>query len=260
MRVKRFLSSEVVILLLAASFIFGAVPSTHTKAVQSGLPEVTLSRYFGPPGTTITITATGFAEGGTVSVCINLSCGIPTVWPVGTNEWDYTITNYDPEPIRFEVQQTLPDSTSAFALFYTTIPLPPLIISPSSGPPGTNVTVTGTGFYGLFGSLYFDLQWVKGFTAYGSFSVNFTIPEGTEVGKTYTIEAWSYKTECVDYGPIICSEYAIKDSYSASGSFTVTSDPAITGIPLYSDILWILPMAILLNALVLLRRRLKYIP
>jgi hypothetical protein len=168
---------RVLITALALPAILGLLPATSALAAAGTIAVSTLT---GPPGTTVSITGTGFTLGGTPSVIwggtaitnagsVNgtgalLGCSfvVPSSAPRGNYAVSVTTSNGD--------------TTSNPQSFYVT---PALQLSIGSGYVGDQITVSGAGFAASSTvSIYFDGTSVLSTTSssVGSLSLVLTIP------------------------------------------------------------------------------------
>ncbi|MDE1879917.1 MAG: PKD domain-containing protein [Euryarchaeota archaeon] len=181
---------------ITGTYAFTATDASSNSAsvsfVVTGTTSLTATPSTGPGGTSVTFAGTGFVPnvnwwqtaiswaGGTACQpgtdgTGSFSCGftIPARTAIGT----YTFTAVDG------------DGNSASATF--TVQPPALSLSPTGGPPGTAVAVSGTGF---LRSSPITVTWSGGTVCTsttdrtGSFSCDFTIPAGTAAG-SYTFTA-----------------------------------------------------------------------
>lgn len=156
-------------------------------------PTITsISPTSGPVGTTVNINGTYFntvttvrLNGNSVAFNINTATNITFVVPAGATSGIVSVTN--------------PDGTANGPNYTVTVPVPTISsISPTSGPIGTTVTITGTNFtgatavrlngtlvtYNLVSSSSITFVVPAGATT-GVVSV--TTPGGTATGPTYTV-------------------------------------------------------------------------
>ena len=140
-------------LMLVAALI---LPLSFTgRTAQASAPVITLNPTSGPPGTTVNITGTGFAP--YFSSIIHTAAGRLKLCPEvadasGNFETTFIVPSVGYYPYTCSVQTY--GSAQVQASFTITAPtdLPPvtlplqIILNPTSGPPGTAVNITGTGF------------------------------------------------------------------------------------------------------------------
>lgn len=166
--------------------------SASVSFVVTGTTSVTVTPTVGPGGTSVTFSGTGFVPnvpwwqtsiwwaGGTACQpgtdgTGSFSCGftIPTGTAIGT----YTFTAVDGH------------GNSATASF--TVQPPVLTLSPTGGPPGTTVVISGTGY---LADSAISVSWTGGPVCSsttdrtGSFGCDFVVPAGTAAG-SYTLTA-----------------------------------------------------------------------
>lgn len=114
---------------------------------SSGEPTLTLSRASGPPGTSLTVGGTGFAPGETVAIRFHVVDMTKAKADGQGSFGGQTIVipaNWTPEG-QFSIS-AIGETSSRSANEPFEVPRPTLNLSPASGPPGTEVTVTGMGF------------------------------------------------------------------------------------------------------------------
>ena len=181
--------SRLALVLVILSFL--AIPAW----AQSGPNVSGYSPAFGPPGTSITVTGTGFgASQGSSSIYFVTLSNVYTYLTV--TSWSATsITATVPSGTANGLQYMYVSvggvgstGTSPF-----TVGIPPSISSytPDYGPDGTSITVTGTGFGSSQGSstIYFvTLSQVYTYltvTSWSATSITATVPSGTANGLQY---------------------------------------------------------------------------
>jgi hypothetical protein len=185
-------------------------PSTHTATnstfdVGAGTCPVTVTGFTpttGVVGTSVVITGTGFAAGATVKfnqttatgVVVNSATQITATVPTGATTG----------PIRVTVGGNTARSSGNF----TVVPVPaPTITSftPTFGPPGTSVTITGTNFSGTVGGTSFTTSSVKFNNVTATFVVNSptqitaTVPAGATTGKITVTTPGGTATSTADF-------------------------------------------------------------
>lgn len=105
-------------------------------------------------------------------------------------------------------------------------------VSPSSGPPGTNVTVSGNGFTpgGYQGRLFWDGSFQKSFSipSGGSFSTGFTIPSGTNAGN-HTIRVCA-----ASGGSCFTGEFAQEATTTFNVIIPSVVPPTATAVPTFN--------------------------
>jgi len=129
-------------------------PSTPKQGTQSGpqpLPgsgaggslTMTLNPVGGPAGTTVTITGSGFAPNTSGDVIFANTTNSVTTTPAGAFSTTMTVPSVPPGdyPIRGDIPSG--GSIEASATFTVT---GSIAVSPTSGPVGTTITITGSGF------------------------------------------------------------------------------------------------------------------
>ncbi|MFA4917385.1 MAG: GEVED domain-containing protein, partial [Syntrophales bacterium] len=216
--------------------IGGAIEASSTFTVPTlGLA---LSPTSGAAGTVVTITGNGFTpgtagtiwfdtngnnsiDGGEIGVSVNTTAAgalpaLTTLTVPAAAAGTY--------PVRFDIATD--GTVEASAIF--TVPTPALTLAPVSGPPGSIVTITGTGFTpGTAGTIWFDtngnnsidgsepLAAVTNTTATGALptGITITVPVTTTPG-AYPVRA----------------DIAIGGAVEASATFTVPT-PALTLSP-----------------------------
>ena len=130
-------------------------------------PAISLSPTSGPPGTTVTVSGSGFAASvsGVVWFDSNnnaaLDPGEPsasvTTGPLGT--FTATLTVPTVAAGTYNIYADVPSGGPVEASATFTVPTPSISLTPTSGPPGTSITVTGSGFnIGASGFVWFDID------------------------------------------------------------------------------------------------------
>jgi hypothetical protein len=164
----------------------GGLPSA--SSVFSVAPNLTVVPVYGPSGTTLSFTSTGF--GGSVAMSVLWSGG--TACTGSTNAvGSFFCTFFVPPSLSggvatFTAVDGLSNSATA-----TYLVVPDVVASPGFGIPGTTVTFTGLGFKATSSV---TVTWAGGTAcstttnASGQFTCPFTIPLGT-VGGSYTFAA-----------------------------------------------------------------------
>jgi len=168
-------------------------------------PTITsFSPTSGPVGTSVTITGTNFTGATSVKFFDNVSAAftvdsstqITATVPLGATTGPISVTT--------------PGGTATSSTDFTvTIPPPPTItsFSPTSGPVGTSVTITGTNFSGATSVKFFD-----------NVSATFTVDSSTQITATVPLGATT--------GPI--SVTTPSGTATSSTDFTVTIPPPPT--------------------------------
>jgi hypothetical protein len=123
---------------------FDAASATFTTTT----PTIALAPTQGPSGVSVTVSGTGFTPGRTVTTTIGTgatitSCGA-TVSATGT--FSCTVTISSGTPATYIVTATGSDGSFDAATATFKVTAPAITISPTQGPSGASVTVTGTGF------------------------------------------------------------------------------------------------------------------
>ena len=143
---RRTLTLAIILILVSALVLM--VPDPNSVMVQAASPTLVVSPTSGPPGTLVTVTGSGFAVNET-GITITFD-GIPITLGIAANplgNWTSTFTAPSSASGQHSVSAygtaTLPGSVLPI-LFTVVNPL--ITISPTGGPPGTLVTVTGSGF------------------------------------------------------------------------------------------------------------------
>ena len=150
----------------------------------------------GPVGTSVTVTGTGFADssvatgvafnGTPASFSVDSNIQITATVPVGATTGPVSVTDAE--------------GTGAIALDFVVTPSPPptvLLFDPSSGPAGTTVTITGTGYTGASSVTFHG--------ASASFEVNLdteivaTVPMGATGGPIAVTTPGGTGTSLTDY-------------------------------------------------------------
>ncbi|HMK62336.1 MAG TPA: IPT/TIG domain-containing protein, partial [Acidimicrobiales bacterium] len=125
-----------------------SAPSNEESAVPQAV--ITLSPTTGPVGTVVTISGTGFTAGGTINHSsgvtfdgTNVSIGAANVTVASNGTWSATFT----VPNAANGSQTVTATDSSGVNASTTYSVTAAVtLSPTSGPVGTSVTVSGTGY------------------------------------------------------------------------------------------------------------------
>lgn len=137
----------VIIVVAVATKPAGGNGNGGTGPPDLGEAALTLSRVAGPPGMSLTVGGTGFASGETVAVRFHVQ-DIGEVTADGSGSFaGMTIvipTNWVFEG-QFQVVATGSSSSKSASQSFE-VPRPTLELSPTDGPAGTQVTVTGSGF------------------------------------------------------------------------------------------------------------------
>jgi len=178
----------VVIVVCTFLFVPAPVPANggsdgtggNGGGAGSGAATLTLSRLSGPPGSSLTAGGSGFAPGEVVSILFNTqTMAGPTADAAGAFAG---VTIVIPTNWVFEGQfdvTAVGTSSSRHAAQAFQVPGPTLEISPAAGPPGTTVTVSGSGFAvaeDVSIVLHMDQLGVAQADGDGVFSATVTIP------------------------------------------------------------------------------------
>ncbi len=158
----------------------GVVPNVIFTLVN---PSLSISPASGPPGTSVTVTGSGFAAGET-GITITFD-GSPVASGISANSlgnWSGTFIVPASSSGAHSVSAYGPITLAGFVPSVTfTVPNRILAINPRSGPPGTVVTVTGSGFgtYETGITITFDGSPVASAisaNSQGNWSGTFTVP------------------------------------------------------------------------------------
>ncbi|MGA8543297.1 MAG: IPT/TIG domain-containing protein [Thermoplasmata archaeon] len=204
----------------------GSDSATATFTVTTEV--ITVGPQQGPVGATFTVSGSGFTPDGGVTVAFgstsltasSCSVGTPGAEVIATAVGLFDCTFNAPTDLAGPYGVVATDVTTATTSnsITFTVTTPAIVVSPTQGPLGATVTVSGTGFSvsTALTSLVFDGVTVSSCTsgslttgATGAFSCTFTVPSGTS-GTTVT---------ATDVG-----------GQDGTGAFTVTT-PAITVTP-----------------------------
>ena len=139
------------ILTLIAAVVLTLILIGYSASPVFAAPAITLSRTSGPPGSSVTITASGFSVNETgITVTYD---GVPVVTGIAADAggaWtssSFTIPASASGNHIIDAYGTSPSGTTAAsvpdAIFIVT---PAITINRSSGPPGISITVNGAGF------------------------------------------------------------------------------------------------------------------
>jgi hypothetical protein len=146
-----------------------------TDGVNTAPPGVTftitsaisLSPTSGPPGTTVTVSGSGFGAGDSGTVCFdsddNGQCDVgepsASVTASATGTFTATLIVPDVAADTYDILADVPSGGSVEVSASFTVPYPSITITPTSGHPGTPITVTGSNFkLGATVTIFFDLN------------------------------------------------------------------------------------------------------
>jgi len=155
-------------------------------------PSITLNPTCGLPNSTVTVTGANFTIGGTVGIYFDSTFAgnlTGTVNETGCISGSVTVPSLVPATYNVKGKDWSNGAWSTPASF--TVPTPSITLSPTWGPPGTTVTVSGGNFTvnGTVG-IYFDSTPVANFTANSTGGIpadtNFTVPNVLPGTKTVT--------------------------------------------------------------------------
>jgi hypothetical protein len=191
----------------------GSSATDFTVIVSSVISSFTPTS--GPAGTTVTLTGTGFTgatgvtfNGAAATFTVNTDAQITVTVPAGATTGKIAVTN--------------PAGTATSAANYTVIILPVISsFTPTSGPAGTTVTVTGSGFTGATGMTFNGAA--AAFTVNTDSQITATVPAGAATGKIAVTNPAGTATSATNYTVIILPVIS---------SFTPTSGPAGTTVTL----------------------------
>jgi hypothetical protein len=203
----------------------GSIEASASFAVTASgqTPSIVVSPTSGYAGLLITITGSDFTASTSGMVYLaRFSLGgksVPvTTSPTGTFSTTMTVPGGLQEDHSYAVEADIPSggSIEASASFTVTARTPSIVVSPTSGPVGTQITITGSGFaastsgYLVLGnySKSPEMWWVNT-SPTGTFSVFGEVPLHWNEGVSYTIDA----------------DIPIEGPIEASASFTVTAPP-----------------------------------
>jgi hypothetical protein len=216
----------------------GTVEASATFTVTSA---ISLSPTSGPPGTSITVTGSGFAASASGAVWFDsdgdsvLDPGEPSAsvstGPLGT--FTATLTVPTVAAGTYNIRADVPSGGTVEASATFTVLIPSITVSPTSGPPGTSISVSGTNFIpGASGSVWFDLDGDSILDAgepsvsvtasgTGTFTATLTVP--TVAAGTYNIRADVPSAGSVEASATFAVTFAITLSpTSGSPGTTVT--------------------------------------
>src|SRR5205807_258018 len=201
----------------ATSFTVTVVPSISSFAPTSG-----------PTGTSVTLTGTGFTGATGVSFnstaattfTVNSDTQISATVPTGATTGKITVTN------------AAVTGTSATSFTVTVVPSI-TSFTPVSGPTGTSVTLTGTGFTGTTG-VSFNSTAATTFTVNSDTQISATEPTGATSGKITVTNAAGTGTSATSFtvnaAPLISSFAPTSGPVGASVTLTGTGFTGATGV------------------------------
>ena len=191
-------SRRVARLGLGLTLALTAVELTSITAAQAASPTVlAFLPLTGPVGTSVTITGLGFQDSSTatdvafngtaaLSFTVDSTAQITATVPVGATTGTISVTDGEgtgTSLVPFTVSPSLPPTLVAFL--------------PLSGPVGTPVTVTGTGFTGA-SSVTFDGQ-AATFSVTSDLQIDTTVPAGADTGAISVTTPGGVATSLLDF-------------------------------------------------------------
>jgi len=186
------------------------------ETTGNGNANIELSPTSGPFGTVLSVTGTGFSPNSAVSITFDGS-QVATTQSDNNGDFDatFTVLSFTTGPKTVEAIQ---GGNSDSATFTVTSSVNPVLgINPKSGPVGTSVTVSGTGFDpSSTVTITFDGNPVTKIPTTVT-----TNPEGGFSGVTFLVPSSSTASKTV--------EATTQGSKTASKSFNVTSSPVPIG-------------------------------
>ncbi len=165
---------------------------------SSGSQSISLQPTSGPVGTTITITGSGFAANTSGNVSFGGKSNSVTTTPAGTFSTTMTVPSASPgnHPVEADIPSGGPAEASASFTVTTSGPTPSVVVSPTSGPVGTPITITGSGFAASTSGTVYLARLVFGGTSVpvttsptGTFSTTMTVPFGLLEDHSYAVQA-----------------------------------------------------------------------
>jgi IPT/TIG domain len=183
---------------LGLTLALTAVELADVTAAQAASPTVlAFLPVTGPVGTSVTITGLGFQDGSTAtgvafngtaatSFTVDSTAQITAMVPAGATTGTISVTDGE--------------GTGTSLVPFTVTPSPPptlLTFLPLSGPVGTPVVVTGTGFTGA-SSVTFDSQ-AAAFSVTSDLQIDTTVPVGAETGAISVTTPGGVATSLVDF-------------------------------------------------------------
>jgi hypothetical protein len=183
----------------------------------------------GSPGTLVTVNGTGFT--GATSVKFN---GATASFTPGTDSQLTATVPSGATSGAISVTTSAGTGTSSGSFTVTAAPAPTVTgFAPSSGPVGTSVTVTGTGFSGAT-SVTFNGTAATTFTVNSATQVTATVPSGATTGRIAVTTSAGTGTSTTDFtvtvvvaGPTITS---ISPTSGTVGSSVAITGTGLTGI------------------------------
>src|SRR5262249_14999236 len=136
---------------------------------------------FAQAGATVQILGTGFLSFGVTRACVGTTC-TNSVQVLDDNHVAFAVTS-TMQTGQVAVSGALGNATSGYVLTIGTAQLAPTIsgFTPSSGPTGTAVTITGTHFTGATG-LSFNGTQASSFVVVSDTTATATVPPGATSG------------------------------------------------------------------------------
>ncbi len=189
-------------------------PST-SGGTSSGSPSITLNRTSGPVGTTIGVWGSGFAANTSGNVISGLGSWFLATKADGTFFLNLTVSEGMPGG-DYPIQADFPSGGSIEASGTFTV-TGAITLSHTSGPVGTIITTSGSGFAaGASGTLFFDSDG-DGICDPAEPSLSFTVgPAGT------------FKWASLTAPSVAAGEYSIRADFPAGGSAEATAAFSVT--------------------------------
>lgn len=188
-----------------------ATTTTATNPTTTASPSLTLSTSNGLPGATVTVNGTGFAANETVDVTFNgQAVGSPTVNGQGTWSLAFNVPSMAAGQYGL-VAKGRAQGDSASTVFTVSETAATLSFNPTQAAPGTQLTVTGTGF-----------------RAGESVALSFNGPTvGTETADTKGNVTWTF-TVPASLGP---GQYGVTATGATSNTVVNASYTLVAGAP-----------------------------
>ena len=168
-------------LLLLFSCVMLLVLLSNSSQVRAAAPSITPTPSSGPLGTSVTVAGSGFATSSTVTITLGGVSQTTSPSPCSTSGSGAISCSFTvPESSAGTRIITATDSHGNTASAAFTVTPPTIQLSPTSGPQGTSVTVTGSGFAPSspitvnYGSTTVSSS--SSTTSSGAFQVTFTVP------------------------------------------------------------------------------------